>query len=647
MSKNIENEYKTKSEPKHLSGAMQAVYCPDSDILILKCQCCNKVVAYCCHCNPILQTLGDTNLNKTSDINYAHNYKANHNIVIPIFDVSHNPNTNSPTNSNLKKPSPVVLEPIPVLDLQSPVQNAVETTVQDKNYQISTNTFETKEQPLAPKEAYQAEVQKQIQNDITLENIIEKKDVLEKNKLEKNNLESIEKQQDQIQQQNPLEMMHFCYKVETKLGEINLGVNYYQILELGYKATRSEIQTAYLHLLSEFNINKIKNVSLPKYDLESQVKLVIEAINQAAKTLLNSSLRTKYDKEIFEELNKNIIIDNKINNGVIYNNVILTKGNIDKNKELNNNNTPEVNFSEQYELLIKRDKLQTEKPIITLPPKINKPVIKIDNNNSVINQINNKDNNTEIQSPSLYTTSNTSYIVSENIIEEETNNTLLIEQNPQNLIKAKPAVKIVDKNAVKRKPVTGYMIKPGELKNAKKEIPVANDLYTLSLKCYETLNYERAIGLLQKALALDPNNALYFAQLGKTYNKMHNSQHRAESAYKEAVRLCPDNIEYLTELANLYKTLGKNSQAGEIFQKIFQLKYQNNTIYLKFKNWILKRREQKRLKREAAQERQSAFRLKLSGYVNEFTSWINLLFIVIGYKLTSSKDKSSSDKKAN
>lgn len=629
MSKNLENDYKTKSEPKHLSGTMVTAYCPDSDILILKCQCCNKVIAYCCHCNPILQSLSETNLNRASidsNHNSAFTNSLHHNVVVPIFDINHNTNSNNLTNSNIKKTNPVVLE---------------DTSSLDNPISLVTNNIVDSNEVVTASKTNKLEDEKQIQH-IAVENNVA-------TKLETNSLENIVNKQDTTQQKVHLEMMHFCYKVETKLGELNVGVNHYQVLELSYKATRSEIQNAYLRLLSEFNINNIKNISLPKYDLESQVNLIIEAVNQAAKTLLNSSLRSQYDKEIFEELNKNIIIDNKINSEAIYNKVILSHHTSDNNKNNNQGNKiPQTSLSEQFNALITIDK--PEKPIISLPPKLNKPLIKIDNNYSInpkkidptVERQNNISSNNSYSNSQLLSENDVEVDIETNIEADIERESLVSEQNNIGLIQAKPAVKLIDNTVVRRKPITGYMIKPEELKNAREESPIANDLYALSIKCYESLHYERAISPLQKALELNPNNAIYWAQLGKTYSKIHNSQHRAESAYKEAVRICPDNLEYLTELAALYKSLGKPSQAGEIFQTIFQLKYQNSVFYQKLKSIIVKFSSSRERKHKASQERQNNFKLKISSYFKSLADWLSLLLIVISYKLSSRKNSSTS-----
>ncbi|MFY9221954.1 MAG: tetratricopeptide repeat protein, partial [Blastocatellia bacterium] len=410
--------------------------------------------------------------------------------------------------------------------------------------------------------------------------------------------------------------------------------------ELSYKASRLEIQNAYLKLLSEFDITKLNDVSIDKFQLEQQTNLIIETINKAARILLDESNRNSYDKDLFNSKS-----DNNIN---IKEQTIIQKNN---NNNINKRNTKQqIRISKQQVIEVVEAKKQlvkepTKEPKIesktktientvakssnlSLPPKLFKPVPSINNTVSQ-NNIKNK----PLDNVHISETNNQNNLVIENKVEP-------IEKKNK-LIQAKPVIQQRQEN----KPITGYGFKTETLNNARKVSAATEDLYALSLKCYKSLNYERAASTLQKALELAPNNAIYWAQLAKTYSKIHNSQHRAESAYKEAIRICPDNIEYLTELANLYQTLNKHKQAGQVFERVFELKYQNSGFYQKLTALFTSFKGL--LSKKAPTEKQPKVKSKVVTSYKEFTNLVRILLIVIAYKLSFRKEENSStpDKK--
>ncbi|MBL8197040.1 MAG: tetratricopeptide repeat protein [Blastocatellia bacterium] len=598
MSKHLENEHKIKLEQKLLSKPMITAYCPDSDILLLKCSCCDKVTAYCCDCSPILSKFREiNNYNNVSNISHKPN-----NAILSLFDINSNNQIDNIAKNNIKNEETILSE------------KESKSNINDNN-NISFDS----------------------QNINALANILFQEEK-EENK-EKENKET-------TSQTNPFsqqEIMQFCYKVENKIGEINLGANYYQILELSYKASRLEIQNAYLKLLSDFDITKFKNVSIDKSRLEQQTNLIIETINKAARTLLDESNRNSYDEHLFKAKNEN---NNKFNDSKI----ILKNSNKIQNNISNKKNTKsQIRISKQHlvevvetkkqvvkepnkELKIELKPKTTENPVkynnLSLPPKLSKPtplINKVDNQNLIKNK--------PLDNVQISKTNNQNDLFIEDSIEPK-------EKNNQ-LIQAKPVIQQKQEN----KPITGYGFKTETLNNARKVSAATEDLYALSLKCYKALNYERAASTLQKALELAPNNAVYWAQLAKTYSKIHNSQHRAESAYKEAIRICPDNIEYLTELANLYQTLNKHKQAGQVFERVFELKYQNSKFY---RNLTALFTSLKSLfSKKAPKEKQPKVESKLVTYYKEFTNLVRILLIVIGYKLSFRKEENSStpDKK--
>lgn len=59
--------------------------------------------------------------------------------------------------------------------------------------------------------------------------------------------------------------------------------------------------------------------------------------------------------------------------------------------------------------------------------------------------------------------------------------------------------------------------------------------------------------------------------LGDFYSFVKPSPEKAENAYKRAVQLWPENIDFLKRLASFYGRVGKNQQAVETWQKVYKL----------------------------------------------------------------------------
>ena len=79
-------------------------------------------------------------------------------------------------------------------------------------------------------------------------------------------------------------------------------------------------------------------------------------------------------------------------------------------------------------------------------------------------------------------------------------------------------------------------------------------------------DYERAIGLLQRAVSTTPNNAAAHRALGRAYVE----NGRETDGYAElviALLLDPNDVETLTELGRLHLTVGRVAGAGEALER--------------------------------------------------------------------------------
>lgn len=604
MPKQTDSDPQLNLEHKALLSPMTLIYVPEAKILIFKCLCCNKMVAYCSDCNPVLEK---TNIENSHQSHQANQFnKLPFSVITPI------------------KPITSILEETSIKNIEKDNINATSKNTPTVEALPSQNEDFNKVDNKTDKDYKPAQ------------NILINHSNFTEPTIDKTTNKTLEN----VSAETQASIIEFCYKTETKIGEINLGANYYQILELAYKASKLEIQEAYLRLLTEFNIDKIKNIpmSFPKDSLEKTIDTITNNINLAAITLLNDTLREDYDKKVLKHL-----ASNNTNKEVLYSPIAQKENKEDfitsaklRSKEVS------INPSTQAKPITKNPTDATkinQISTINLPPKLTKKIPTIDkitaNNFEKINKSPKVSNaRLEIEkisvNPLMEEKIEASNLGSKNSSNFETPNNQIVFQ-------AKPGYKAPNK--LNQTIVTGYALKKDQLKHNKKEIPIAKNLYTLSLKCYETLNYERAANILQKALDLDNNNALYWNQLGKTHNKIHNSSHRAESAFKEAIKLDSENIEYLTDLAELYQNLGKNEQAAIIFQAIFQVKLKNNRPYQRITEFIQKIRYFAKNRQENSSKKRNRLKENFSPYFQSTINFVKLLFIVISYKLGKQKNK--------
>jgi tetratricopeptide (TPR) repeat protein len=98
-----------------------------------------------------------------------------------------------------------------------------------------------------------------------------------------------------------------------------------------------------------------------------------------------------------------------------------------------------------------------------------------------------------------------------------------------------------------------------------------------------TEDYQRAFQTYMDVLQIAPNNAAACFQIAKIYI-MQNRNLDAEVYAAKAARLQPQNIDYLYQYSVLLVYNGKTSQALKYFDKIIDLKPQNESVYLNIAN---------------------------------------------------------------
>ena len=82
--------------------------------------------------------------------------------------------------------------------------------------------------------------------------------------------------------------------------------------------------------------------------------------------------------------------------------------------------------------------------------------------------------------------------------------------------------------------------------------------------------YEEALAEKQKAVALEPDNAGYHNSCGVTLYAMERCP-EAVDAYKNAIKLDPKQVLYYSDLAQIYKKMGREEDADQMEEKAKQL----------------------------------------------------------------------------
>ncbi len=100
--------------------------------------------------------------------------------------------------------------------------------------------------------------------------------------------------------------------------------------------------------------------------------------------------------------------------------------------------------------------------------------------------------------------------------------------------------------------------------------PAEPTKYDLGVKAVKAANFERAVGLLRKVVADDPNNADAWNYIGLSQRKMKQFG-KALTAYGKALTIDPDHRGANEYLGELYLQTGKPAKARERLAKLNKL----------------------------------------------------------------------------
>ncbi|MEW6734836.1 MAG: DnaJ domain-containing protein [Acidobacteriota bacterium] len=429
------------------------------------------------------------------------------------------------------------------------------------------------------------------------------------------------------------EVMEFCYLIETKMRAINSGTSHYQLLEVNHHATLADIEAAYQRLAKQFHPCRQADLDEYSLNLSMELEIIFNAITQAHQVLTDPKTQQSYEQEMSRLFKRSMPASSspaqpaanslslqqtvmefchqierklaEIRDGATHYQVLELERDASKDviAMAGSKLTKQFDLAREQELssfgLNVRDQLREIALAITKANEVlSDPVQKQRYDEQLIQMLRRSSTSfkavpdktaPEIVKPTLPTTAST-------------NNTLGNMPKVTPLV-ARPAPVQADLPKATATPVNkdrlpianpsaGSTAEKNTANNAQ-SIPrgtkepggktralTAAEYYIQGIEYHDRGKYQEAITVLKSAIEISPKDAVYWAQLGRSYAKLANSQKLAEEAIKEAVRLDPEEVDYLMELGLFYKKNGATKKAAEILQQALQLDPQNINIQL-------------------------------------------------------------------
>jgi TolB-like protein len=107
--------------------------------------------------------------------------------------------------------------------------------------------------------------------------------------------------------------------------------------------------------------------------------------------------------------------------------------------------------------------------------------------------------------------------------------------------------------------------------------PLAYEYFLRGVDLYSRNDFSTAINMLEKTVSLDPNFALAWAHLGRTYNALasfalegSDANDKAFRSYEKALQLNPQEVEPRIYLANAYTDTGRVNQAIPLLKETLE-----------------------------------------------------------------------------
>ncbi|MGE5893809.1 MAG: DUF4388 domain-containing protein [bacterium] len=107
------------------------------------------------------------------------------------------------------------------------------------------------------------------------------------------------------------------------------------------------------------------------------------------------------------------------------------------------------------------------------------------------------------------------------------------------------------------------------------EVVLAKQHYELGVNEFKKKNYKGAVEKFKQATALDTRNAKYWSYLSLSLSKLPDRTKDADEALLQAIKLEPDNADYLVNLGLLYMKGGLHQRAKTQFEKALTLEPDN------------------------------------------------------------------------
>lgn len=126
-----------------------------------------------------------------------------------------------------------------------------------------------------------------------------------------------------------------------------------------------------------------------------------------------------------------------------------------------------------------------------------------------------------------------------------------------------------------------------EEEEKKRRVSDARRLNNGGVMAYHNGQYEKAVGLFTKALAIDPEMTEAYNNLGLTYTEM-NDEKKATEAFKKAISLSPELAASYNNLGYVFYRLGSFEEAIEMYNEAIGKSANNSSAYTNLGNAFYK-----------------------------------------------------------
>ncbi|MBX7220416.1 MAG: DnaJ domain-containing protein [Blastocatellia bacterium] len=91
---------------------------------------------------------------------------------------------------------------------------------------------------------------------------------------------------------------HLCFEIQDVVGQIKREDDYYQILQIGRRASTAEIQKAYTRLSRKFHPDRYSLLAQFHFQVQTELEMIYAKLQEAYETLTDENKRRRYDGKL-------------------------------------------------------------------------------------------------------------------------------------------------------------------------------------------------------------------------------------------------------------------------------------------------------------------------------------------------------------